>query len=81
MAMVGPYLGHMTTTQQAQPIPGVQVADVPHLTTHALVNNYADLRVWFAVNETDRRHPQGQRVHARLCAVVDELRRRGVLHQ
>lgn len=54
--------------------------DIPTLTTPALVRDFAALKVWFAVtNGTTARGPEGDRKHARLVAVVDELRARGVL--
>jgi hypothetical protein len=53
--------------------------DATTATTSDLVNAYADSRVWFAVNETTGRTREGDSRHRRHCAIVDELRRRGVL--
>jgi hypothetical protein len=54
-------------------------ADIAEATTPQLVNAYADLKVWFAVNEVDRPVPGGQRRHRQLRLVVNELRERKVL--
>ena len=53
--------------------------DVRDMPTSKLVMEYADLRVWFAQKEITVRVPAGKRKHERLCAVVDQLRWRGVL--
>lgn len=47
--------------------------------TPELVRAYADSRVWFAVNETTGRTAEGDKRHRRHCAIVAELRSRGVL--
>lgn len=48
-------------------------------TTDQLVRKFAELKVWFAVNEVTHRTVEGDDKHVELCNVVDELRRRGVL--
>lgn len=47
--------------------------------TPDLVRAFADSRVWFAVNETTGRSREGNDRHRVHCAIVDELRSRGVL--
>lgn len=49
------------------------------MSTPDLVRAFADSKVWFAVNETHGRTAEGNNRHNRHCAVVDELRARGVL--
>lgn len=51
----------------------------PETSTPHLVRQFADLRVWFAVNEVNGPTREGSIRHKRLGRVVDELRRRGVL--
>ena len=48
-------------------------------TTSSLVTEFAELKVWFAVNETNGRTLEGNSKHSRLCEVVMELRARRVL--
>lgn len=55
-----------------RPVPG-------EMRTPELVTEFASLKVWFAVNETDRPIPAGRAHHNRLKLVVDELRNRGAL--
>lgn len=49
------------------------------ITTPQLVREFAELKVWFAVNEVTGPVVAGNAKHRRLCAVVDELRKRSVL--
>jgi hypothetical protein len=52
------------------------------LRTPKLVKEFAQLKVWFAVNitvEADQRTVEAHGKRHRLCQVVDELRARGVL--
>lgn len=53
--------------------------DVIETRTSALVQEFAELKVWFAVNETNGRTLEGNSKHSRLCEVVMELRARRVL--
>ena len=53
--------------------------DAKASSTPQLVRAYGELKVWFAVNEVTGPTKAGNRKHAQLCVVVDELRARGVL--
>ena len=60
-------------------INSIEVDPVIDMRTPDLVREFADLKAWFAVNETTGRTPEGNAKHVRLGKVVDELRARGGL--